>query len=104
VPLSAEQYVKFSEHAHLYTTSGANPGMPVQVEIDRIDKLSDEEILMRYIDRKEQASEFEFILDVIQHPVGDALERVRQRLGVKPSELVTATPYQGGQVDAQIVI
>jgi hypothetical protein len=77
---------KLAEHAHLYSTSGANPDTPTRAIIDQANKLTNTEILANYADREKQPEQFAFTLDVIENPVADAVQRLKDKLGIKSSD------------------
>lgn len=82
-PIEPDQYAVLVQYGYLYTTQSANPHVPSTQEIAEVEKMSDAEILSKYVDREKHPEEFEFILDVIQNPVPDTVVRLRERLGVQ---------------------
>lgn len=82
MPIEPEVYEKLSIDAHVYTTSGANPNTPSQAVIAAVDNMTDEAILSSYVDREAHKSEFDFTLDVLSSNVEDAVQRLKDRLGV----------------------
>lgn len=72
---------------HLYMTSGSNPSVPDKIEVNQIENLSDRDILTNYLDPERHKDEFEFTLDVIESPTEDAINRLREKLGIDVEKL-----------------
>jgi len=85
-PTDKDTYTKLAEFGHIYTTSGANPDMPTQAVIDMAEKMTNEEILANYADREKNPSEFAFTLDVIENSSEDAINRLRDKMGIKAED------------------
>lgn len=83
MPSPPELYEQLAQHAHLYTTSAANPDVPVRDALDKADLMSNEEILSNYVDRANNPDQFAFTLDVIDSPVDQAIKRLKDKFGIK---------------------
>lgn len=94
MPLDPATMEELAGKGHLYTTSGANPDIPTRELMDKYGTLSNEEILGNYVDREKNPEEFKFTLDVIENPTEDAIKRLKDKLGIKTSD-VTAAPVSG---------
>ena len=93
VPTEPQMYEELAKEAHLYTTSAANPDIPT-FESDGSDaSLSNDQILQMYVDKEAHPEEFTFTLDVIDHPVDQAVKRLKDKFNIEDSDLtVTAEP------------
>lgn len=83
MPTDKDMYTKLAEFGHVRSTSAANPDTPTQAVIDMAEKLTNEEILANYADREKNPAEFAFTLDVIENSVEDAINRLRENMGIK---------------------
>jgi len=79
-PCSPDEYQLLSSQAHLYTLGKASAKVEQTTVI--ADTLSNEEILEQYIDKEKHGDEFAFVLDVIDNPVADAIDRLKEKLGM----------------------
>jgi len=82
-PCSQDTYLLLNKHAHVYTLSGAcKPNKDIS-DIIVDDVLSNEQILEQCMDREKRPDEFKFVLDVIENPAVDAIDRLKERLAVE---------------------
>lgn len=91
MPAGPEVYEEMAKHAHLYTTSAANPDTPTRELVDQYGQLSNEQILSAYADKESTPEQFAFTLDVIENPVEDAIKRLKDKLGIKVVDHTVAT-------------
>ena len=82
-PAAREELHKLAQDTHVYITPAANPDIPTPEEMDEQEDTSDEEILARYISKEEFPVEFQFTLDLLQNPAGDAMRRLRKTLEIE---------------------
>ena len=90
VPTDPAGYAQLIQHGYVHTTGSGNPDVPTPQEVENERKLSNEEILARYCDKEKYPDQFRFTLDVIENPVQDAIERLKEQLGLTEEELLTA--------------
>jgi len=81
-PCSTEDYVRLGEHAHVYTLAKATKTPTIEVDLSS-DFLSNAEILEQCMDKEAHPGEFKFILDVIENPASDAIDRLKEELAVE---------------------
>ena len=87
VPTDPAGYAQLMQHGHIHTTGSANPDVPTVDEVNKERKLSNEEILARYADKDKYPDQFQFTLDVIENPAQDAIERLKEKLGITEEDL-----------------
>jgi len=87
-PTPPEVYEELVKHAHLYTTSGANPDIPVQSSLGSEHELSNEQVLRQYADKDKYPEQFAFTLDVIESNVDQAISRLRTKMNLETEDLV----------------
>lgn len=82
-PAGPELYEQLAQHAHIYTTSAANPDIPTRELVDKYGELSNAEILQHYVDKEKNPEQFAFALDVIENSAEDAVKRLKDKFGIK---------------------
>jgi len=90
VPIDAEEYTLLAQSYHAHTLGSVVSGNTLEYINIGDDNDSDEQILERYVDRVAYSSEFEFTLDLMQNSTDDALQRLREKLGIETKDVVVA--------------
>jgi len=81
-PCTQDTYAHLSKYAHMYTLGKATADA-LDIDVTVTDVLSNEEILAQCMDKEKYPDEFNFVLDVIENPVGDSIDRLKERLCVE---------------------
>lgn len=85
-PIVEDEYSRLAEHFHVYT-AGSKVSEKLFEYINSGDTKSDEDILSQYVDKEGFESQFAFTLDVIQSSVGDAVQRLKERLNITTDDV-----------------
>lgn len=101
MPIDEEEYARLVENFHLHSVGSVVTDSQFEYINVGDEDDTDEQILEHFVDRRQCESEFSFTLDVIQNSVEDALQRLREKLGISTDD-ITAEPVAAGNVEINL--